>query len=137
MNVLPVAQADALMQEAKIASQKAYAPYSQFPVGAAILLENGEVLQGCNVENASYGLTLCAERNALVQRIARGLGKHAIQAIAVYAEQTPHHHITPCGACRQVIAEFATPNTLMLWYTPQGHLHQMKALDLLPDSFSL
>jgi cytidine deaminase len=137
MNLLEAPEAEALLQQAKTASQNAYAPYSHFPVGAAILLENGDILHGCNVENASYGLTLCAERNALVHRIARGSGHENIRAIAVYAENTPHHHITPCGACRQVMIEFGTPETLVLWYTPTGDIHQTLAVDLLPDSFSL
>lgn len=137
MHRLENSQAETLMQEAKLASHQAYSPYSKFPVGAALLLENGKVLQGCNVENASYGLTLCAERNALVQRVARGMSHIPIQAIAVYAENTPNHHITPCGACRQVMLEFATPETLVLWYTTQGEIHQTLAVDLLPNSFSL
>jgi cytidine deaminase len=126
-----------LLEEARLASQNAYAPYSAFPVGAALLLEDGRVLQGCNVENASYGLTVCAERNALALRVMQGLNPIPIRAIAVYAERTPGHYITPCGACRQVISEFATPETVVLWYTHEGEMEQVAASALLPHAFIL
>ena len=93
---------EALSAAAKAASALAYAPYSKFRVGAAILTECGEIIAGSNVENASYGLTICAERNAVFQAVARG--KRVVLAVAVY---TPTAVPTaPCGACRQVLNEF-------------------------------
>ena len=92
-----------LYEAALEASRMAYAPYSHFPVGAAVLVETGEIFAGCNVENASYGLTICAERNAIFQAVAKG--NQAIRAVLVY---TPTEKpTTPCGACRQVLNEFA------------------------------
>ncbi|MDH7577301.1 MAG: cytidine deaminase [Bacillota bacterium] len=90
-----------LLLQAKKASQNAYAPYSRFPVGAALLGEEGTVFTGCNVENASYGLTLCAERVALVKAVAAGVRRFA--ALAIWAPVASW----PCGACLQSLAEFA------------------------------
>lgn len=91
-----------LFEAAKSASENAYCPYSNFPVGAAVLTSDSSVFNGCNVENASYGLTSCAERNAIFQAIAAG--KREILAIATY---TPTENpTTPCGACRQIMIEF-------------------------------
>jgi cytidine deaminase len=91
-----------LIKTAKLASTRAYCPYSKFPVGAAVLTGDGIMYAGCNVENASYGLTICAERNAIFQAVAQA--KTTLIAIVVY---TPTPTVTaPCGACRQVINEF-------------------------------
>jgi cytidine deaminase len=91
-----------LVAHAKHASKRAYCPYSGFPVGAAVMTDTGDVFTGCNVENASYGLTICAERNAVFQMAARG--KQRIKVVVVYTPtQKP---ASPCGACRQVINEF-------------------------------
>lgn len=99
-------QIDALLAAAHAAAERAYIPYSRFPVGAAALTEDGAIIGGCNIENASYGLTVCAERVAIFQAVAAG--HHAIRAIAVVAPKALG--TTPCGACRQVINEFkATP----------------------------
>jgi len=92
-----------LRAAAVTASEQAYCPYSHFRVGAAVLTEAGEVFAGCNVENASFGLTMCAERGAIFQAVAKGAS--LIQALLVYTpSETP---CPPCGACRQVILEFA------------------------------
>ena len=92
-----------LLEEAKEVSHKAYCPYSLFPVGAVVLYESGNKYFGCNVENASYGLSLCAERNAMSTAIANG-EKTKIEAIAIYS---PSQTLCmPCGACRQWISEF-------------------------------
>ncbi|MCF3649629.1 cytidine deaminase [Synoicihabitans lomoniglobus] len=91
-----------LERAAKAAAKKAYAPYSQFTVGAAVLMSNGDVFTGCNVENASYGLCNCAERTAIFSAVAAG--KKQLSCVVVY---TPTARATaPCGACRQVIHEF-------------------------------
>lgn len=92
-----------LLQQAKQASKNSYSPYSNFPVGAAILYENGKIYTGCNVENASYGLSLCAERNAMSTAISQKEGSR-IQAIAIYSPCQPL--CMPCGACRQWLSEF-------------------------------
>jgi cytidine deaminase len=92
-----------LVAAAKEAKQKAYAAYSNFRVGAALLTREGDVFAGCNVENSSYGLTICAERNAVFRAIADG--KRHFRAIAITSDDPGF--ITPCGACRQVLAEFA------------------------------
>jgi len=91
-----------LYNAATAASHLSYSPYSKFPVGAAILTRDGEVYSGTNVENVSFGLTICAERNAVAQMVAAG--RRDIRAVVVYTPTvTP---TTPCGACRQVLAEF-------------------------------
>ncbi len=93
-----------LMQKAKQISQKAYCPYSRFNVGACVLYESGKDYSGCNVENASYGLSLCAERNAISSALAQGENTK-IKAIAIYSPN--QKRCLPCGACRQWISEFA------------------------------
>lgn len=92
-----------LMKRAQGASQSAYAPYSHFRVGAALLCEDGSVVMGCNIENRSFGLTICAERNAVAKAISEG--KREFTAIAVYCADSPQP-VPPCGACRQVLSEF-------------------------------
>lgn len=94
---------DLLIGLAKRASERAYCPYSRFRVGAVVATQSGELFAGCNVENASYGLTICAERNAIFQMIAHG--QHQIEQIVVYTP-TPVP-AAPCGACRQTISEFS------------------------------
>ncbi len=95
-----------LLKAAVATSKKAHAPYSKFFVGAALLTDDGQVITGCNVENASYGLTICAERNAIFAAVAKGIRKFKAVAIVANA-QLPY----PCGACRQVLAEFCPPST--------------------------
>jgi cytidine deaminase len=135
--MLSPTQAEALFAEAQKASEASYSPYSQFPVGAALLLASGEILHGCNVENASFGLTICAERTALVSWIAQAKQADAIVAIAVYGAKTPHHHITPCGACRQSLVEFCGEDTVLVFRDAQGVLVQKPVVDFLPDRFEL
>jgi cytidine deaminase len=99
-----------LMAEAERARANAYAPYSRFPVGSAILTRAGKVILGCNVENASYGLSVCAERNAVWKAISQG--ERDLVAIAITARQG--HGAPPCGSCRQVLQEFA-PRIMVCW----------------------
>lgn len=103
-----------LLQMARDARSQAYAPYSNFRVGAAVLM-GGEVFSGCNVENASYGATICAERNAIFQGVQNGQRKLEVVAISTDAPagSAPESR-APCGMCRQVISEFATSDTLVL-----------------------
>jgi cytidine deaminase len=126
--------AEALLVSARKAAQACYAPYSRFPVGAALLCETGEVITGANVENGSYGLTLCAERVALAKAVTDGY--HQFQAMAVWAGEAPGGAITPCGACRQFMAEFLKPDTPVIFADPRtGHTFLTMA-ELLPAPFA-
>ena len=120
----------AILEEARAARSNAYADYSQFHVGACLLTTDGEYFRGCNVENASFGLTICAERAAIFAAVAAG--KRKFRAVAVSTDKDPEA-VAPCGACRQVLAEFA-PTLLVVLPGPDGpavhHLDQ-----LLPHSF--
>ncbi|MCS4308353.1 cytidine deaminase [Rheinheimera pacifica] len=122
----------ALQQAAQYAAAQAYAPYSKFPVGVAVLAESGKIYTGCNVENASYGGTVCAERNAIGAAVVAGERKFT--ALMVY---TPQQMLTPpCGICRQVIAEFFSPNAPI---ASCNHLHQQQNWslgELLPAAFT-
>jgi cytidine deaminase len=125
-----------LLAHARQAASLAYAPYSHFQVGAALLLGNGEVVTGCNIENGSYGLTLCAERVALVKAVSEGARDFV--AIAVWGEQCDHGAITPCGACRQVMAELMAPQASVIMSEPHsGALIESSVTQLLPAGFAL
>jgi len=97
---------DALLTEARKAADMAYVPYSKFRVGAALLCKDGSIVTGCNVENRSYGLTICAERNAIAAAISSGRISFAAVAISAPDSVDP---VGPCGACRQVLSEFIPP----------------------------
>ncbi len=118
---------------AEIASQ-AYAPYSTFRVGAAILLTTGEVVTGCNVEIVSFRLTTCAEQNAVTTAIAQHGPGMRIAAVAV-AQIDPYVACTPCGACRQMLAEFAAPDCPVFYPGEGGAPTQRPLGELLPVSF--
>ena len=122
-----------LLEQAKAAAAKAYAPYSQFQVGCALLTTKGNIFSGCNVENASYGLTICAERNTIFHAVAEEGPGMRIASLAVIAlgQEFP-----PCGACRQVIAEFAAPETT-IWFLRDGKPFAMTMAELLPASFRI
>jgi cytidine deaminase len=122
-----------LRQAATAAAQHAYAPYSSFRVGAALLLHNGAIVSGCNVENASFGLTICAERAAMVQAVA-GFGTD-ISVRAVFVTNLNQRASSPCGACRQFLAEFATANTPVYFPSDDGEIVQTMSA-LLPFGFS-
>ena len=121
-----------LARAAKAASEQAYAPYSKFPVGVAVQAQSGKIYTGCNVENASYGGTVCAERNAIAAAVVAG--ERTFSAVMVY---TPQDKLTPpCGICRQVIAEFFTPNAPI---ASCNHLQQQQLWtlgELLPAAFT-
>jgi cytidine deaminase len=130
---LTSAQQEELIATAKRAYQHAYAPYSTFRVGAAVLLEGGEVFSGCNVENASYGLTNCAERTAIFSAVSElGAKKVRVRAIAVVNDRNVA--CSPCGACRQVISEFG-PDADIFYIGPKG-IERNSMRELLPHSFS-
>jgi len=123
---------DTLITAAIIAREKAYAPYSRFLVGAALLSADGQVFTGCNVENASYGLALCAERGAIVRAVADG--QREFVAIAVAASPLA----TPCGACRQFIAEFGLGILVAsVDADDPAKVSRWSIADLLPESFCL
>lgn len=123
----------ALVAAARAVRKNAHAPYSRFHVGAAVRDERGRIHVGCNVENASYGLTICAERNAVAAAVAAGARK--VSAVAVVTPTNPPG--TPCGACRQVLAEVGTPDTRVLLAGPRGAAEATTLGDLLPRSFAL
>jgi cytidine deaminase len=121
-----------LINQAKKAASHAYAPYSKFYVGAAAVNNEDQIFTGCNVENASYGLTVCAERNCL--SFAVNQQSSQIKALLVYTQQetlTP-----PCGACRQVIAEFLSQDALIASANHLDHLKVWTVAELLPDAFT-
>jgi len=121
----------ALEEAARLACQKAYAPYSNFPVGAAVLTDSGQIVTGCNVENASLGLSCCAERVALFNAVSRG--HRQIVALAIYTPtETP---TAPCGACRQVIQEFAA-EAIILSLCQSTQRQESSLATLLPMAFS-
>lgn len=119
----------ALLAKAKEAMRSAYVPYSRFPVGAAVLADDGRVFTGSNVENASYGLTMCAERVAVGKAVSEGARR--LVAVAIAAEKAAP--CTPCGACRQVMAEFGTE---VVYLDQPGELWELAMQELLPHSFS-
>lgn len=119
-----------LHSAARTAQRRAHAPYSNFQVGAAILTDRGRVLAGCNVENASYGLTICAERNAIGRVVAEAAGK----PIACVVVGTPRQPLTPCGACRQVLLEF-NPAMEIICVGADGSRLETTPAELLPHSF--
>jgi cytidine deaminase len=121
-----------LMAEAQRARHKAYAPYSRFAVGAALLTASGRVFHGCNVENASFGLTTCAERTAVFTAVSEG--EREFVAIAVTAREG--HGAPPCGSCRQVLQEFA-PQMWVYWRDARGRIFKQRLKALLPKAFVL
>jgi len=123
---------DALFDAASAVRERAHAPYSRFKVGAALLTDDGRIFSACNVENASYGLSVCAERNAIGQMVAEGAKR--LTAIAVVADtDTP---TPPCGACRQVLAEFASPQAPVKLKNLKGKVASFTLADILPHAFT-
>lgn len=123
-----------LLAEAKAARDKAYVPYSNFKVGAALLDEDDRLHHGCNVENAAYGPTNCAERTALFRAVADGKRPGQFKAMAVIGDTD--EPITPCGVCRQVIAELCAPNMPVVLGNLQGQYRVTTISELLPGAFS-
>lgn len=124
-----------LVSACTLAREKAYAPYSNFKVGAALQCDDGTVFEGCNVENASYGLAICAERTAIVKAVSEGKLKFTSIAISGFNK---NQFVPPCGACRQVLSEFNNPQNDMTVYLcqPQGCLVLKTSVSaLLPLDF--
>lgn len=126
---------DTLVADARSARDTAYAPYSRFPVGAALLTKDGRRFNGCNVENAAYGLCNCAERTALFSAVAAGCKPGDFAAMAVIAD-TPGP-VSPCGSCRQVMAELCDPDMPVLLANTLGDTQSTTVAALLPGSFTL
>lgn len=123
---------DKLIELAKEAREKAYVPYSHFKVGACVLTDDGKTYQGCNIENASYGLTNCAERTALFSAYANGDRK--LKAIAVVADT--EGPVSPCGACRQVMMELGGEDMVVILSNMKGDYAVVTVKDLLPGAFT-
>lgn len=121
-----------LIEIAKEARENAYVPYSNFKVGAALLTKDGRIFYGANIENASYGLTICAERNAIFKAISEGVSD--FDSIAVIADT--EGPVAPCGACRQVMAEFFKSDAIAYLSNLKGDIMEITVNDLLPGAFT-
>ncbi|KXO04847.1 MULTISPECIES: cytidine deaminase [Bacillus cereus group] len=121
------------IEEANKMLEKAYIPYSKFPVGAALVTKEGKIYTGCNIENASYGLCNCAERTAIFKAVSEG--KRDFSYLVITGETDGP--ISPCGACRQVIAEFCDPKMPVLLTNVKGDEKEVTVEQLLPGAFSI
>ncbi|PFG05662.1 cytidine deaminase [Rossellomorea vietnamensis] len=124
--------AEQLIQEAKLAREKAYVPYSKFKVGAALLSKDGKVYHGCNIENAAYSMCNCAERTALFKAYSEGDVDYSM--IAVVADTA--RPVPPCGACRQVISELCPKEMKVILTNLKGDVEELTVAELLPGAFS-
>jgi cytidine deaminase len=139
MNSIPANPAldrtlESLLDDARLAAQNSYSPYSHFKVGAALRLTNGEIVTGTNVENVSYGVTICAERSALVRAVSQFGPQIRIDAVAV--ANLNNAPSPPCGACRQMLAEFAEPHAPVAFPAADG-LRVMTFAEILPLAFDM
>lgn len=125
----------ALLTQARAAGRRAYAPYSKFHVGAALVTARGGLFTGCNVENASYGLTICAERAAIFAAVASEGPRMRLARIAITVDAP--QAFAPCGACRQVLAEFGGPETEIVYAGRDGTPVRTTLGALLPQAFGL
>ena len=124
-----------LIKEATNASKNTYSPYSNFPVGAALLTKDNKIYKGCNIENASFGLTNCAERTCMFTAYADGVKKEDIVAIAIYSPKD--HMVSPCGACRQVMVELLPMDCkVYLAYNDNKDIYETTVKELMPLIFS-
>lgn len=130
MTPLTTEERDRLLSAARTAQRRAHAPYSKFHVGAALLTDRGRIITGCNVENASYGLTVCAERVALGRAVVEDAGR-PVACLVVGPVAEP---LTPCGACRQSLIEF-NPDMEVICVGANGQVLRLRAGELLPHSF--
>jgi cytidine deaminase len=121
-----------LIKEAISARERAYVPYSNFQVGAALLTADGKVYRGCNIENAGYSMTNCAERTAMFKAVSEG--DKTFTALAVVADT--NGPVSPCGACRQVLAEFCAPDMPVYLTNLKGDVQETTVSELLPGAFS-
>lgn len=122
---------ETLIHDAHAMLDRAYVPYSKFPVGAALVTKEGEIFSGCNIENASYGLSNCAERTTIFKAVSEG--KKEFDYLVVTGDTDGP--ISPCGACRQVMAEFCHPDMPVLLTNKKGNKHETTIKELLPGAF--
>ena len=120
-----------LIEEAKVAREKAYVPYSKFKVGAALLTVDGKIYHGCNIENAAYSMCNCAERTAIFKAYSEGDTKYALLAVVADTKRP----IPPCGACRQVISELCSKDMKVILTNLKGDIQEIAVKDLLPGAF--
>lgn len=130
--IISLEKREQLIEAAQKAFNNAYAPYSQFQVGAAVLTQQGNIFTGCNVENVSYGLSICAERNAVASAVAKE-GK-AIEIVAIAISNNRQVPCSPCGACRQVIQEFGQQAVII--FQGKAGWQSLTMKQLLPEGFS-
>lgn len=123
-----------LMEHAKKALENAYCPYSNFPVGSAILYKDGTIIKGANIENASFGATSCAERSALFYGASQGYRKGDIQAIAVAGKT--EDYLPPCNICRQALVEFCDPEMPVYLLNGKNDILSLQLKDLVPYAFT-
>lgn len=123
-----------LIAAAKEAYDNAYAPYSKFHVGAALKLKDGKIIKGANIENASFGLTNCAERSALFTAYTQGYRREDVEAIAIIANSD--RPISPCGACRQVMSELMPKDSTVILLNTNDEMITFKLEELLPYTFT-
>lgn len=123
-----------LMESARNIKSAAYVPFSKFPVGAALLLKDGTIINGVNVENVSFGATNCAERTAIFTAVTKGYKKGDFRAIAVAGET--EDYLPPCSICRQVMAEFCTPDMPVYLTNERNEILELTLHDLLPYAFT-
>lgn len=121
-----------LIAESKVAREKAYVPYSKFKVGAALLTSDGKVYHGCNIENAAYSMTNCAERTALFKAISEGDKNFTTLAVVADTDRP----VPPCGACRQVITELSPKDMKIVLTNLKGDIKELTLEELLPGAFS-
>ncbi len=126
---------DELIQKAAQARKRAYAPYSEFTVGAALLCEDGTVYTGCNIENASYGATVCAERTAFFKAVSEGEGDFAAIAIVGGPDDKPYEFCPPCGMCRQVMTEFCDLDRFRIVLSNGSEQRIYSLKEMMPYSF--
>lgn len=126
---------EALIEYAKLAQKSSYSPYSHFAVGAALLTKSGKVYTGCNIENASFSPTCCAERTAFFKAVSEGERDFAAIAIVGGKNGDSSELCAPCGVCRQVMREFCDPQTFMLYFNDKGNIVTMTLAEMLPLGF--
>src|SRR5690625_4666366 len=122
-----------LIREAKLAREEAYVPYSRFKVGASLLTASGKIYKGCNIENASFSLTCCAERVAIFKAVSQGEWEFVQMAVIADSEEP----VSPCGACRQVMAEFFSDEVIIYLMNVSGDIVETTVKELLPNAFKL
>ena len=124
---------ESLIERARQLLPKAYAPYSHFPVGAVLLMDDGQIIEGVNVENVSFGATNCAERTAIFTAVTQGYGPKSIQAIAVAGDT--EDFLPPCCICRQVLVEFCRPNVPVYLTRRDGQIYETTVRQIVPLAF--